>query len=400
MLFCCASPVAGERRSCARWLGTSVTGDLVDISNKAIVIKTATDQVVTPLEQAVDLKLADIRNPGQDSKYADVELTDGTLLHCTQFVIKGKEVELTLLANLQVKVPLGAISFIQRDANEEKTRSEWKERFLNRKRSHDLIIARVKPAGTAEDVLDAQEGTLGNADEEGKSIEFLTASGARRMLALSRMQGMIFQRGPDPNAAPVLCKFYDTQANLLMVSSLAWNDKKITITTPAGATINFPIDLVGRLDFSKGKLTYLSDDAFWKNDKVKVIQSSTEDHIEKPRRDKNLDDLPIRLGGTPYVRGLSAHSRTKMEFALNGDYREFKAVIGVDDQLEGDDSPTVVTIEGDGRELLTLTITRKDKPRPVTLNIKDVQRLRLVVGSGDLLDLGKHVDFADAKVSK
>ena len=284
-ISCCRG--AAELRTLA---GTSVTGDLVGISNKDITIKTAAAQVVTPLEQVVDLKLGDIHNPSQESKYTDVELTDGTLLHCTQFVIKGKEVELTLLGDQQVKVPLATISFIQKDANDEKTRSEWKERFFNRKRSHDLVVARIKPEGTAQEVLDAQEGTLGNADEEGKNIEFLTASGTKRMLSLSRIQGMIFQRSPDPNAAPVLCKFYDAQANQLMVSNLAWNDKGITVTTPAGATIDFPITLVARLDFSKGKLTYLSDDAFWKSDKVKVIQSSTEDRIEKPHRDKNLDD--------------------------------------------------------------------------------------------------------------
>jgi hypothetical protein len=62
----------------------------------------------------------------------------------------------------------------------------------------------------------------------------------------------------------------------------------------------------------------------------------------------------------------------------------------------------LLRIEGDGKELYTRTFNRKtDKvPVPITLNIKDVQRLRLVVSSGDGSDLGRHVHLGNAKVSK
>jgi hypothetical protein len=48
-------------------------------------------------------------------------------------------------------------------------------------------------------------------------------------------------------------------------------------------------------------------------------------------------------------------------------------------------------------------VERKDRgkaPKVVTINIKDVQKLKIIVGSGDLQDIGKHVDLADAKVTK
>jgi hypothetical protein len=64
------------------------------------------------------------------------------------------------------------------------------------------------------------------------------------------------------------------------------------------------------------------------------------------------------------------------------------------------DSHVKVTIEGDGKELLTAEINRKDEPRAITLDVKNVKQLRIVVASTGLLDLGNHVCLADAKVSK
>ncbi len=402
LLILCGSVSLGAEL--ATLTGVTISGDVVSLTSKEIVLKTATDQVTTPLDQVLDLDLAKAPGPGKDSTYTDVELTDGTLLHCSQVAVKGKQVELTLLADSKtpntVTLPLEAITYIQKDAQDDKVRREWKDRFLGKKRSRDLLILKIKRKGATEETYEGLEGTLGEADAEGQTIPFTTEKGMKLNPSLAHVHGLIFLRGLDPNATPVICKFHDTSANLVMVSNLSCTEKGWLLATPAGAKISYPTDQVARLDFSKGKLTYLSDDAFWKAGKVKVIQSSTEDRIEKPRRDKNLDDGPIRLAGASYPRGLSLHSRTELEFALDGEYREFKAVIGVDDQVGGVDSPTVVKIEGDGKELFAATITRKEKPRAVTLNIKDVQKLRLVVSSGDFLDLWKHVDFADAKVSK
>lgn len=387
--------LAAELRTLA---GATIAGDLVSLDAKGITIKTATDQIMMPLDQVLDVELNKVGSAAGMARYTEVELTDGTLLRCSQVVIKGQQAELSIPGiNEPIKVPLEVISLIQKDAHDDKVRQNWKERFLNKKRNRDLVV--FKRGKGEKESLEGLEGTVNAADEEGKRIEFVSARGDKLNLPLNRVQGMIFLRTPNPNTEPVICKLFDRQSNLLMASSLIRDDKGITVTTPAGVKVAYPLDLVARLDFSKGKLTYLSDDAFWKSGKVTVIQSSTDGFIEKPRRDKNLDNHPIRMGGRPYTRGLSVHSRTELEFQLDGEYREFKAVIGMDDQVGGD-GPTVVRIEGDGRELLALNVTRKDHPRPVTLNIKDVQKLKLVVDTGDLLDLGKHVNFADAKVSK
>ena len=132
-------------------------------------------------------------------------------------------------------------------------------------------------------------------------------------------------------------------------------------------------------------------------------ETSTEDRIDHYRCDKNLDDGPIRLDNVSYAKGLAIHSWTELIFELDGEYREFKAIIGVDDLVNGSEGPTLVQIEdaATGKALhKTLEISRKTKPVDVTVNVQNVKSLRIRVTSPELLDLGHHVDLAEARVTK
>jgi len=75
--------------------------------------------------------------------------------------------------------------------------------------------------------------------------------------------------------------------------------------------------------------------------------------------------------------------------------------VGLDDNV-GSFGPAVLIVEGNGRELHKATFTASDKKKyqALRLNIKDVQKLRIIVKSGDGFDLGKHLDLAEARVSK
>jgi hypothetical protein len=316
-------------------------------------------------------------------------------------LIKGKQAELTLLGGQAVRVPLAAVASILNDAQNESFRKEWTAR-LGKKRRRDVLAVRKKNADSPEGVVvSGLEGTAGEGDDSGTKIAFAVRvserSTVRRTFSLAAVHGLIFVREPDPKAAPVVCKLTDAQRNLVMASSIASTPAGLAVTTPAGARIEYKTEALVRLDYSKGKLTFLSD-----LDPVRVVETSTDELVYNYRRDKNLDGGPLRLGGNAYAKGLALHAYAELEYDLQGEYREFKAVAGFDEQVGGIEGPVLLRIEGDGKELYSRTFDRKDKVRwePITLNVKDVQRLRIVVSSGDLLDLGKHLELADAKVSK
>src|SRR5262249_10890293 len=146
---------------------------------------------------------------------------------------------------------------------------------------------------------------------------------------------------------------------------------------------------------SRDKLAYLSD-----LEPIHVVDTSRLVRFEGRRLDRNVDDGPIRLGGERYAKGLALFSRTELVYDIGGRYREFKAVVGIDDLVSGGDPQPLVKIEGDGRELFSGVIMRRDKPKALTLDIKGVRQLRIVVSSLGETDLGDHVDLADARVTK
>ena len=120
----------------------------------------------------------------------------------------------------------------------------------------------------------------------------------------------------------------------------------------------------------------------------------------------------LQLDGKKFVKGLNLPAPTNLLYKLNGDFKEFSCVIGVDDTVAGN-SHVEVAIEGDnGRKLWSAKVSRKGvavegrkpedmkKTATVRLNIKDLQELRIKVRSVGLLEYGNHVDLADVKINK
>jgi hypothetical protein len=371
--------------------GESYSGDLVSLTDKEIIIKVDKKEVITPIAQVLYLSFQPPSSPKADVKFSEVELNDGSQLHCKTVVFNGKDMKLTLLGGQDLTLPIAAVTYVFHEANDAATHQEWQKLFSGKKRNRDVV---VRKAG---EKLTSISGTLGDADAKGENMAFESETGRKIDVPLGKIQGLHFQRQVDPDAKPPQFKMLDTMGNVLLVASATYADKNLTATTPSGAKIAVSRPEVVKLDYSKGKLTYLSDFGL---DKMKLLQTSTIDFIEQIGRDMNLDKKPITLGRKTYTKGLAMHARTEITFDLDGEYREFKATIGIDDNVAGRDDGTIVKVLGDGKELASLIVARKDKPQEKTLNVKDVQKLTIIVASPDLLDLGRHVDLADAKVSK
>ena len=116
----------------------------------------------------------------------------------------------------------------------------------------------------------------------------------------------------------------------------------------------------------------------------------------KPLGQWVTDDDGVIAGDGLSPGGRGMH---RLTYDLDGKYKEFKAALGVD-EVVGGDSHAEVKIEGDGKELFSAIVARKDEPRQVALNVRGVKLLRIVVRSTGLLTLGDHVDLVEACISK
>lgn len=387
LLLCSSWALAADAVKLRTLANKTIEGQMVHLTAKGAVIRTTSGETTVALPQILDIDFGVTSEPLSD-QYTDVELTDGSLLHCSSFAIRGNQVELKLLAGQQLKMPLAIVSYILADANDAKNRDGWRA-ALAKRGNHDLVASRKGGIGNSFEV------TFGDADAKGETITFAFPDGEKKQPKISALLAMSFLRQPNPDAPPALCRVSDSSHDVLAAARLTWGDTGLSVVTVCGVKIDYPRQVVARLDFSHGKLSYLSS-----MQPIKVVERSNVDRVEHYRINANLDGGPLQIAGYPKSdQGLAIHAYTELTYDLGGQYKELTAVLGVDSAVGGDSNVKVV-ITGDAKELFSATITRKDRPRPIKLPITDVRQLTITVSSAGPLDLGNHVDLYDAKVSK
>jgi NPCBM/NEW2 domain len=396
LAICTSLSFAGEPVKLRTLAGKVEEGDLVSITDKEITLQGKEGPIKMPLTVALDLMLPYEASLPSDN-YSDIELTDGSLFHCLQFALKGTTLECKLADGRSMKLRLMSVASVLNDAQNAKIRDEWKG-ILARKGNLDQLAVK-----DSEGKLNVVEGTLGSGDDKGTSIEFETGSGVKRRVNLGRVQAMGFVRKSNPDAPAATCKIMDTSRNTWMAAKLNFKDGHFTIVTAAAGTpIDCPQQVVSRIDYSQGKVAYLSD-----LDPVKTTETSNVEAIEHYRRDRNLDNGPLQLMTTlegrteaqTFAKGLAIHATTEMVYEIAGQYKELKGLVGVDPGVGGDSQVRVV-IEGDGRELFAADVRRGDEVLKLACDLKNVRQLRITVRPVGFLDLGNHVNLADARLVK
>jgi hypothetical protein len=395
LLFCATAAAGAELKTLK---GEAVKGDVVSVTPTEVVIKTADGDKTFGIKEIASVDFA-ANAPALPATYHDVELVDGTILHCTELQFKGKEFVVKLTgAEAAAKIPMDLVANVLWGANDANRRATWTTKVED-KRNNDAFGLDAKDG-----VINLLPATIIAADDTGTKIQFQKGDVKGNRTVGPDLVGLYFQRTLDPKMPAVVCKATDAGRSSLMVAAVETKEDGLHVKTAAGLTIVYkPAQLV-RLDYSTGNLAYLSDLT-----PAKVVETSTEDRIEHFRKDLNVDDRPIRLQGVPYTKGLGIHSHTELEYKIpKGEYRTLQMVAGIDDQVGGHNRPVVLKIiatDGKGQQatLFNETFTRKDpkeRVKPITLNVKDVQTLRIVVESADFLDLGLHLDLADARLIK
>ncbi|HLW66174.1 MAG TPA: NPCBM/NEW2 domain-containing protein [Gemmataceae bacterium] len=367
--------------------GKKYSGDLVRIDEAAVVVKTGSGEESTPVPRMLVVETGATFGKPPD-KFIDVELVDGSLLHCKQLTLRGKQVELVILPEKKLTLPMEKVLYILVDAQDQKTQKEWQE-ILADKGKRDRFYVRK------DDRLDGLDGTFGDADADGKFITFQVASNnTTRKLPIDKLQALLFNNRLEGNIAPRVCKVVDTFQNQFVATKVVLKGQTLSVLTVAGISVEFAsLNPIAKLDYSQDKIVFLSD-------LRPKEEGSTEDLIVQWRRDQNLDNQPIQLEGTAYAKGLVLHPSLTLVYDINGDYKEFKAVLGVDPNVQTP-SDVQLTFEGDGRKLFETEVKRGDKPMPIVLDVKKIKQLKItVVTASGLFDYGNQVTLADAKVSK
>ena len=136
--------------------------------------------------------------------------------------------------------------------------------------------------------------------------------------------------------------------------------------------------------------------------------SKMENGWKSPQRDKSIEGNPIRLGNTTYESGVGVHAPSRIVVKLNGAVTTFRAVGGIDAEVEHPNNPRDKAAILDYRVLLrgqdgqdqvikSGSMDRDSEPIKLDIDVRNAKYLILEVNNGGGQgNWGDHFDWANA----
>jgi NPCBM/NEW2 domain-containing protein len=364
--------------------GRRVTGTLVELSADHASLNSHGKDVRVPLAEVLDLRTLRPRPAvPPDLKRPELALIDGSRLYWSALRISDRQVFVETPQLGKFTLPLTAVSSVRLALLDRQLVDAWKDLSARDVTQDMLVIAKAN-------VLDHLDGTVGTIDAT--NIHFVL-DGEERTAKRQKVFGIVYARRNGETSKPI-CELSNTSGDLLKPQTITWSAAQLNIGLVGGAQLVVPFEQVVSLDFSSGKVRYLSQ-----LEPREVKYTPFFDQVWTYCRDRPRDGGALRLGNKEYSRGLWIHSRTFLKYRLSGDFRRFQAVMGIDQAVAPLGNVHVV-ISGDGKTLLESDVRGSDPPQNLDLDVAGVRDLDILVDFGGDLDIADHLDLADAKVIK
>jgi hypothetical protein len=167
---------------------------------------------------------------------------------------------------------------------------------------------------------------------------------------------------------------------------------RLSLRTLFGIELELPLSTVESMRFLGGCATYLSDLAPAEYKFEPFLK------LDWPLRiDRNVSGGFLTLRGAEYPKGIGVHSRSSVTYRLDGKFRWFHAVLGIDDDTAGKGS-VVFEVLADGKrtyksDVLTGTSAAATLER---LDVSGVKLLTLRVDYATQGDIQDHANWCDA----
>ena len=118
------------------------------------------------------------------------------------------------------------------------------------------------------------------------------------------------------------------------------------------------------------------------------------------KQNTSVDGNPLKIGEVVYSTGLGTHANSEIVYNLNGQYKTFKAIVGVDDEV-GPNGSIAFSVYLDGQlayESGVLNGTQSGQT--VNLDVSGATTMKLVASDGGDGISNDHADWADAYLSR
>lgn len=388
--------LAGPPVEVSTFAGGEIKGEMTALKDGQLTISTEGKEETIALGDVLELRLgAKPEDPNAESPV--VTLTDGSQLTCQNLTADqdGFTVE-TALGSL--KIPKDAVGSVRLAPQSNALEDAW-EKLTERQLNDDMLVI---PKGN---LLDNLKGIVGEITP--KLVNFTLGN---QMVPVDREKvfGVVYgNRKPPANVA--ISRAMLPGGDQVELKSLTWTGEAFEAELVAGPKIALAPDKLISLDFSLGKVQYLSD-IQPRNVELELPFYLVGEPISEIDKDyysfkvnKNFSGKPLQLGKTLYARGLCIHPKTELTYRLSKEMRRFQAMMGIDNYVAQRGLGDVkVTIKADDKILLETIVKAGDEPQKLDLDVTDVVVFEILVESAgeDDIGVGDHLNLADAKFIK
>lgn len=373
--------------------GLAVVGTIAEWNADRITIETAEGRNSLDIAELERLSLKG-STPASGESRVCVELVDGSSLLGVEFTVSDGRARL-VRADGPLEIPAREITAVRLQPRLDAVADEW-SRIVKEEVDSDLLVVRKG------DSINYYRGVLLDVTEEVVHFEL---DGEVLPVKRSKVHGLVLYRPAGRELPSAAFWMTDATGSRWAVRSITLGDDALHIawTTPTGLAQSLPLGSVVEVDFSSGKIVYLSD---MKPESVRWTpyfgmekELPSRARFFEPRDNQSLEASPLELGGQQYQKGLALHSRARLVYRLAGQFRRFEAIVGIDDRVRPQGNVKLV-VRGDDAVLLETTVTGSDPPRHVNLDVTGVRRLVILADFGEDLDMADHLNLCEARVVK
>jgi hypothetical protein len=365
--------------------GEPRVGEWRGLSDGRVNLVVAGKEDSVPLSEVLEVRFRG--EPGKLDKPAMVvSLWDGSKLGAVQTQIVGKQLKLTSATLGELTLPQAEVASV-RFSDRFDEDDQW-VKLVEKASKSDLLVIRK------EQTLDFLDGVVVEVTE--KSVKFLL-DGEEVSTKREKLFGLIFAKRTS-TAKPPAVRLELGNGDILMAAAVAGTEKGVSVTTASKSQIELSLEQLKRIDFSQGKLRYLSQEPPRDVKYTRGIQDGPAFVQDRAFYAPELKPMGLRA----FSRGLCIRPQTTLRYRLGGEYRRLQALVGIDESVKDGNGDCDLVITGDGKPLVKLRVTSRDTARPIDVDVTDVVVLEITVGfGGDAttnVDLGDNLDLADAKL--
>jgi hypothetical protein len=396
--------------------GAEARGEVVRITTDEVVLLVEGKQARWPAGELLAVKFTAPSSIATPGPAVWIELIDGSSLLAQAIEVSAGVAKAKLTGGEEVEIPARSLRWVRLQehtsdlAKHSELPQQW-QTILAAKATGDLIVVR-KIAAVAEGApalpkaappkatLDYLEGIVEEIGAEQVQFHY-----NEQVIPVDRakVEGVVYFHAAGRELPDPLCRVVDRAGSTWFVKSLALQDDKLQLVSTSGVRGEIPLARVEKLDYSAGKIVYLSDLKWesldWRDYFGQRRDASTA-LLFSPRNDESFAGEPLTFGKQTYAKGLAIHSRTQLDYRLPGKFSKFLALAAIDDHVRpaGD---VVLRISLDGKLLGEQHVTGKDeKPIPLEYDLTGGSRLSILVDFGAGLDLSDRLHLLNARVTK